>query len=96
MLLSELYKIMLNKVNFVSFVVAIARNAPTGTPPALKCLPIFRSFVEAAMNIHHTELGTTVCKYRFLQIKFFKNTTLCLPYQAWLATAMCREWKGVD
>jgi len=28
--------------------------------------------------------------YQFLQINFFKNTTLCLLYQSWGATTMCR------
>ena len=34
--------------------------------------------------------------HRLLWIKFFKNTILCLLYQAWGATTMCREWKGGD
>ena len=34
--------------------------------------------------------------YRFIWIKFFKNTTLCLLYYAWVATTMCREWKEGD
>jgi len=34
--------------------------------------------------------------YRFLYIKFKKNYTVCLLYQAWGATTMCREWKRGD
>ena len=30
--------------------------------------------------------------HQFLWIKFFKNTTLCLFYQAWGVTMMCWEW----
>jgi len=34
--------------------------------------------------------------YRFLQIKILKNATLCLLYQAWGTTTMCRKWNRGD
>jgi len=89
---------MVNKGTFVGFSGGDRLNRTPWIVPALKCLPIFRSFVKAAKHIYHTELGTSMVCIMGVRRNFSRwaISKFCLPFTGcWRCNANGRSQNGL-